>query len=268
MAALLMLALSGTACLLFAFRNPGWPVPGKKKTRNAAEVTAAGVTRHRKKPAAQSTPRLVRQLASLLAAGRTGPTLWQAMAQVRIMEMGRAPSATTPDATLTLVLAVQRASTMGLSSASAIHAACQPTDSHTERPRPRAGPETMTAEQRRMWLDIAACFAVCEASGAPVAAVLQRLAATLEADHDAAAQRQTALAGPRATVRLLTWLPAVGLGLGMLMGVDPLGALFDSATGWAILAAGLGFAVAGRFWSAKLIRSAATPVVHSASPGG
>lgn len=263
MSALLILALSGAACLLFAFRNSSWTVPGKKKSRNAT-----GLTRRHKKPAAQSTPRLVRQLASLLAAGRTGPTLWQTMAQVRIMEMGPSPGAATPDATLTLVLAVQRASALGLSSASAIHTACQPTNNHIERPRLRAGSETMTTEQRRMWLDIAACFAVCEASGAPVAAVLQRLAATLEADHDAAAQRETALAGPRATVRLLTWLPAVGLGLGMLMGVDPLGALFGSATGWAILTAGLGFAVAGRFWSSKLIRSAATPVVQSAGPGG
>lgn len=263
MAGLLFLALSGAACLLFAFRHPRWLVRADKHARKSTRRTTRG-----KNTAGESTPRLVRQLASLLAAGRAGPALWETMARVRIMEMGQAPTAAATDATLALVLAVQRASAMGLSSASAIRAACRPPDSQTDRPRLRAGPDAMTAEQRRVWLDIAACFAVCEASGAPVAAVLQRLAATLEADHDAAAQRETALAGPKATVRLLTWLPAVGLGLGILMGVDPLGALLGSATGWAVLAAGLGFAVAGRFWSAKLIHSAAAPAAHSATAGG
>ncbi|WP_074712255.1 type II secretion system F family protein [Arthrobacter alpinus] len=111
-----------------------------------------------------------------------------------------------------------------------------------------------------MWLDIAACFDVCEASGAPVAAVLERLATTLEADHDAAALRETALSGPRATVKLLTWLPVLGLGLGMLMGVDPISALLGSSLGWLVLAAGVGFAVAGRAWSASMIAKAARPI--------
>lgn len=263
MSALLVLALSTAACVLFAARRPHWP-----QAFNHAPNRPAPWPARRGKPAPVSMPQLVRQLAALLAAGRTGPHLWQAMAHVRAMELDRshdAPNTTLHrhDATLQLILAVQRASTLGLSSAAAIRTACR--SAKIDAAGPRTGP--LNAEQQRMWLDVAACFAVCEASGAPVAAVLHRLAATLEADHDAAAQRETALAGPKATVRLLTWLPAVGLGLGMLMGVDPLGALFGSAIGWAILAAGLGFAVAGRFWSAKLIRAAATPAASAAKAG-
>ena len=216
--------------------------------------------------------------------------MWQAMANVLAMELDRAQGAvqrasrSSPgkrrrppepgrqpagagtamlrgaadvDSTLVLVLSMQRASALGLPTAAAIRTACREAPTRTAGAGSRRG--ALTAEQRRMWLDVAACFDVCEASGAPVAAVLERLAATLEADHDAAAQRETALAGPRATVRLLSWLPLVGLGLGILMGVDPLGALFGSPVGWTVLAAGAGFAVAGRFWSAKMIADAANP---------
>ncbi len=289
----MVLVLSGTACVLFAVRNTRRPAQARPKTRNLTRWAA-----RRKKPAPESMPQLIRQLASLLAAGRTGPALWQAMAHVRVMELDRAPDAgeaagrsaafgvrpqpgagggfraggaviragnPAPDASLTLVISVQRASAMGLSSAAAIRAACHAAPNRTVNSS--AGPAVMTGEQQRMWLDIAACFAVCEASGAPVAAVLQRLATTLEADHDAAAQRETALAGPRATVRLLTWLPAVGLGLGILMGVDPLAALFGSPLGWVVLVGGLGFAVAGRFWSARLIQSAAKSTTNSVRSG-
>ncbi|MFQ4150117.1 hypothetical protein AAGW05_15745 [Arthrobacter sp. LAPM80] len=110
-----------------------------------------------------------------------------------------------------------------------------------------------------MWLDVAACFEVCEDSGASVAGVLERLADTIEADQDAAALRETALAGPRATMRLLSWLPFIGLGLGVLMGVDPLAVLFGHPMGWAVLGAGVGFAVVGRIWSARMIADAARP---------
>lgn len=122
----------------------------------------------------------------------------------------------------------------------------------------------MAPEQQRMWLDVAACFDVCAASGAPVAEVLRRLAATIEAEHDAAALRETALAGPRATVRLLNWLPFMGLGLGMVMGVDPIAVLLGSPAGWLLLAAGLGCVVAGRAWSSALIAAAARPAENHA----
>lgn len=288
MNAFLVLALSSTACLLFAGGRSPWRTSPWRPARNGR-----GAFVRNRHPPQESLPRLVRQLASLLAAGRTGPILWGAMVQVLAAEQRRvqgaagargrsgfgagnsagaagAPrhqlagtgqagqSAPAPDATLLLVLEVQRASAMGLPTAAAIRSACRDSAGHGAGRRPGSG--TLTAQQRRTWLEVAACFEVCEASGAPVAAVLDRLAAALEADHDAAALRETALAGPRATVRLLSWLPFVGLGLGMVMGVDPLAALFGSPVGWTVLAAGVGFAAAGRTWSAKMISAAARPV--------
>jgi tight adherence protein B len=135
---------------------------------------------------------------------------------------------------------------MGLSPSEAIRGGC----SVAAFARNRAG-------ELRAWRRLAACLDVAEASGAPLAAVLQRLAVQLESDLDAAAIRETALEGPKATVRLLTWLPVLGLGLGMLMGVDPVSFLIGGPVGWAALTSGTGLMIAGRYWSRTLISAAA-----------
>jgi tight adherence protein B len=113
------------------------------------------------------------------------------------------------------------------------------------------------SKESRIWCELAACFDVAEASGCPLADVLARFAAQLEVEDDAEAARQTALAGPKATVSLLTWLPLMGLGLGIALGVDPLAILIGTPLGMAALAAGLGLTIAGRIWSARLVGAAA-----------
>lgn len=109
----------------------------------------------------------------------------------------------------------------------------------------------------RIWCELAACFDIAEASGCPLADVLARFAAQLEVEDDAEAARQTALAGPKATVSLLTWLPLMGLGLGIALGVDPLAILIGTPLGMAALAAGVGLTIAGRIWSARLVGATA-----------
>ena len=109
----------------------------------------------------------------------------------------------------------------------------------------------------RVWGELAACFDTAEASGCPLADVLARFAAHLETEDDAEAARKSALAGPRATVRLLTWLPLSGLGLGLLLGVDPVATLLGNPWGLAALAAGVVLTAAGRLWSSRLVRAAA-----------
>lgn len=115
----------------------------------------------------------------------------------------------------------------------------------------------MGSREARIWFELAACFDITEASGCPLADVLARFAAQLEVEDDAEAARQTALAGPKATVSLLTWLPLMGLGLGVALGVDPLAILFGTPLGMAALAAGVVLTVAGRVWSARLVHAAA-----------
>ena len=105
------------------------------------------------------------------------------------------------------------------------------------------------------WLAVACDLA--ERAGAPVAEVLRRFAAAVRADAVAAADRDAALAGPRATATLLSWLPLGGSGLGLLIGADPVGTLLGTGPGRLCLVTGAALWMAGRRWTAFLIGRAA-----------
>ncbi|MDY6051227.1 MAG: type II secretion system F family protein [Rothia sp. (in: high G+C Gram-positive bacteria)] len=103
---------------------------------------------------------------------------------------------------------------------------------------------------------VAACWQVGERTGASLAQVFEHLASYLETEIDLRQQRETALSGPRATGRILSWLPFIGLGLGILMGTDPVGVLVGSIPGAAVGVLGLGLAWCGNRWTAHLISRA------------
>ncbi len=64
------------------------------------------------------------------------------------------------------------------------------------------------------------------------------------------------LAGPRSTARLLMLLPLFGLGLGMVLGADPVAVLTGSLLGWGCLAGGAALTLAGWWWTERLARAA------------
>ena len=85
---------------------------------------------------------------------------------------------------------------------------------------------------------VAAVLAVASETGAPMAPTLERLAGLL---REQAAQRralESALAGPRATAKLVMVLPIVGLGFGLALGLDVLGAATSGGKGTGSVAAG------------------------------
>jgi tight adherence protein B len=104
------------------------------------------------------------------------------------------------------------------------------------------------------WLSVAQDGA--ERAGAPLADVLDGFADALREEEQAAAERETALAGPRATATVLAALPLAGLGLGYLLGANPLGALLGTGPGRVCLVAGTGLWLTGRSWTRALIRRA------------
>ncbi|AXJ08520.1 type II secretion system F family protein [Arthrobacter sp. PM3] len=201
---------------------------------------------------------VVQQLAALLKGGRTPARLWDELwvlygrddAEDRSPGRSGGPdpapegsgAGLAPEA-LTILGAARAAALRGTSVAEAIRRA--------------ASGSGLTGRDTHVWGELAACFDTSEASGCPLADVLARFAHHLEAEADAEAARRTALAGPRTTVRLLTWLPVSGLGLGLLLGVDPMATIFGSPWGVMALAAGIGLTAAGRMWSARLVRAAA-----------
>lgn len=106
---------------------------------------------------------------------------------------------------------------------------------------------------------LAAALAVCERSGAPAADVLHTLADALRDLHDAALARRSAFAGPRSTARILLVLPLAGVGLGMLLGADPLRLLTSSMTGHLLAITGGALTLVGWWWMHRLLRRADPP---------
>ncbi len=114
--------------------------------------------------------------------------------------------------------------------------------------------------------DLQLSLRLSESAGAPLATSLERAAEHAEERIDALLGRQSALAAPRATGRILSWLPLLGLGLGVLMGSDPVGVLTGSILGALTGLLGLGLAFAGRRWTAALVHRA--EVESAAGSGG
>lgn len=208
---------------------------------------------------------LVLQLAALVRGGRAPARLWEELWLLYGNQgqpaagrpgsgqfpAGHGPAEVLGGASRGILAAARAAAATGSPVAAAIRSAAAGTVAPGRRHR-RPPPRELA-----VWVELAACFDVAEASGCPLADVLARFAAHLEAGDDAGAARQTALAGPRATVRILTWLPFLGLALGALLGVDPLAVLLGTPLGTAALVAGLVLAAAGRMWSSRLVRAAA-----------
>ena len=256
-------------------QKPLWGVDGAGagETRRRWGVQASAGTRRGRwrgsrhaSPAEelQSVAILVAELSALLRAGRSPVQMWHQAAAHHAgpgsgAERGARPGRSTsgastgpegaegPAGEAAFVLsAAARAAELGRPVSDAIRAAA------AARRRGSRG----AAVWEGPWTSVAACIETAEASGSPLAGVLDRLAALLEADADAAAARAVALAGPRATAQVLSVLPVAGLGLGFLMGADPLGVLLSTPVGAACLSAGAILTLAGRWWSARLVRSA------------
>lgn len=114
----------------------------------------------------------------------------------------------------------------------------------------------MRPHSRERLHDLQLSLRMSESAGAPLATSLERAAEHAEERIDALLGRQSALAAPRATGRILSWLPLLGLGLGVLMGSDPVGVLTGSILGALTGMLGLGLAFAGRRWTAALVHRA------------
>jgi tight adherence protein B len=105
------------------------------------------------------------------------------------------------------------------------------------------------------WLAVTA--AVIERSGAPTALVFDGIGEGLLAQIAQADEREVALAGPRTTALVLAALPLMGVLLGAVIGVNTLAVLLGTPAGWACAVTGGAFWGAGRWWSARLVASAA-----------
>lgn len=170
--------------------------------------------------------RTIREFAALV---RSGLTLYPAIEALLAAESSQSP----------VYQALQQLrATHRLGARSSTKREVLPTDQET------------SSVQRMHW-----CLQVSERSGASLAEVLERLADDLEADVMAAQAFDAAMAGPKATTKLLTWLPVVGFVAGMLLGIDVLGALTSSWAAQLSVAVGLILWLLNRLWCQYLLRS-------------
>ncbi|WP_350270706.1 type II secretion system F family protein [Brevibacterium sp. CBA3109] len=98
-------------------------------------------------------------------------------------------------------------------------------------------------------------WTVSERSGAPAADMILRYAKAQRSTLDADRERRIAMAGPRATVRVLSWLPLIGVGLGLLIGVHPVELLLG-LPGRLSIGGGLALYFVGRWWMRRMMARA------------
>jgi len=104
--------------------------------------------------------------------------------------------------------------------------------------------------------DVIAAARLAHSSGVPLADLVSALARVEAAREAARLSREASLAGPRASARLLGWLPIAGLALGAI--VEPRTLLVLAATpfGWVLCAVAAALVVVGRRWMSALVRGA------------
>ncbi|MGO4299106.1 type II secretion system F family protein [Leifsonia sp. RAF41] len=102
---------------------------------------------------------------------------------------------------------------------------------------------------------VAAAWQVAEDAGAPLGHTLRVVAETVRDVAEAEREGEVALSGPRATARLVAWLPAAGVVLALAIGADVVGTAATPAGG-TVLVAGVALMLAGRWWMRALLRQA------------
>ncbi|WP_394551006.1 type II secretion system F family protein [Agromyces sp. MMS24-JH15] len=196
------------------------------------------------------------QLAVLLAAGVAAPAAWR--------HLGEGEDAPTP------VRAAAAAAAAGDPVGEAIAAAVLDEEAAARVRRRRVPLPTPSALRDRAagsgrgpsardataWRSLAAAWTVAAESGAPLAGSLRDLAEAMRDEAQTHRDATAALAGPRASAKLVTLLPVIAVGFGMLLGFDTASVLLGNPIGIACLVVGLGLLRAGAAWNRALLRRA------------
>jgi tight adherence protein B len=104
--------------------------------------------------------------------------------------------------------------------------------------------------------DLARAWQVSAQTGAPLARSLEQVSKALAADVALRTVVAGELSATRATGKIMAVLPFCGLGMGYLLGGDPLHFLLTSSYGWVCLVAGVALAAGGVLWIDRLSRLA------------
>ncbi|MDR0837648.1 MAG: type II secretion system F family protein [Propionibacteriaceae bacterium] len=114
---------------------------------------------------------------------------------------------------------------------------------------------------------LACAWELCQRTGMSLAASLTRVTTELIAETELETVRESELASALSTGRLLSGLPLVGLGMGFMVGADPLTFLIRGVAGQLCVLGAAIFASLGLIWTQKLSQSTVTrPSTNKSSP--
>lgn len=122
--------------------------------------------------------------------------------------------------------------------------------------------DVLAHEPEPSWRALGCAWRLAARTGAPIARSLGGLAGGFRDIGEAERDVRVALAGPTSTSRIVLALPLVGLGLGLVMGVDTLGVLFTTPFGLACLVLGAGLMAAAWRWMRALVHRASRRDPH------
>ncbi len=122
----------------------------------------------------------------------------------------------------------------------------------------------MSGDLLRIWRQLGTVWAVAEEAGSPLGRTLLSFADSLQDVAEKGREIETALAGPKATARVVLLLPLIGILFGIGLGFDLLGVLFGTDPGRICLFCGSALAAVAVYWNRALIRRAG---VSAADPG-
>ncbi len=102
---------------------------------------------------------------------------------------------------------------------------------------------------------LAACWEVAAHTGSGLGRAVSMLAESARTREELEATLSAELASARATTRVLSLLPVVGILMGIGMGADPIGWLIGNPMGLLCAGGGLLLTGAGWLWSRQLVRA-------------
>lgn len=106
---------------------------------------------------------------------------------------------------------------------------------------------------------LARAWQVSTQTGAPLAHSLEQVSKALTAEVALRSVVASELSAARATGKIMAVLPLLGLGMGYLLGGDPLQFLLSKSWGWGCLIVGVALASAGVLWIDKLAQPTMQP---------
>jgi len=102
------------------------------------------------------------------------------------------------------------------------------------------------------WERLASCWLLAQAYGLGIATTLHAAQRDLAERQRFSARVTAGMAGARATAAVLAAIPVIGIGLGQLVGANPVRFLLSGGAGGWLLVIGVALACAGLLWSDRI----------------